>query len=77
MFQQVGALLPPNGNNGRSLVAGLHDFEFLWGFPENSGYPILGPENKDPTILGYHIRVPYFRNSLMACSVAFMIQGFC
>ena len=31
------------------------------GDSENMGTLFGGPYNKDPTILGYYIRVPYFR----------------
>ena len=33
----------------------------MWEFPKIRGYIVLGPYNKDPTILGYSIRVRYFR----------------
>ena len=32
-----------------------------WEFPKIGGTFIWGPYNKDPTNLGYYIRVPYFR----------------
>ena len=35
--------------------------EALWGVPKMRGTVFGGPQNKDPTILGYYIGVPYFR----------------
>ena len=37
----------------------------LWDFPKVRGTLFWGPYNKDPTILGYYIRVP-FGNPLIA-----------
>ena len=46
--------LPPGefGGCGAALSdSGPRVFRVMWGFPENSGFPLLwGPYNKDPTI---------------------------
>ena len=36
-----------------------HPVDPKWEFPKIRGTLLWGPYNKDPTILGYYIRVPY------------------
>ena len=59
------------------------DTQAYVGVSENTGYLILGSLNKDPTILGYYIRVPYFRKLQYDNSKPYLglkeqaLSGFC